>query len=41
MFWSVKYIVVIRDIAKIENPQIFVLSENEASYEDFFCPKVS
>ena len=27
-------------IAKIEKSQIFVLLENEASYEDFFCPQV-
>ena len=28
------------DIAKSEKSQIFVLFENEASYEDFFCPQV-
>ena len=28
------------DIAKIEKSQIFVLSENEASYEEFFSPQV-
>ena len=27
---------VLSDIAKTENSQIFVLFENEASYEDFF-----
>ena len=27
------------DIAKIEKSQIFVLFENEASYEDFFAHK--
>ena len=27
------------DIAKIEKSQIFVLFENEASYEDFFACK--
>ena len=31
--------VVLRDIAKIEKLQIFVLFENEASYEDFFAHK--
>ena len=28
------------NIAKIEKSQIFVLFENEASYEDLFCPQV-
>ena len=32
--------VALRDIAKNEKSQIFVLFENEASYEDFFCPQV-
>ena len=32
--------VALRDIAKTEKSQIFVLFENEASYEDFFCPQV-
>ena len=32
--------VALRDIAKIEKSQIFVLFENEVSYEDFFCPQV-
>ena len=32
--------VALHDIAKIEKSQIFVLFENEASYEDFFCPHV-
>ena len=32
--------VALRDIAKIEKAQIFVLFENEASYEGFFCPQV-
>ena len=31
--------VVLRDIAKIEKLQIFVLFENEALYEDFFAHK--
>ena len=30
----------IDDITRIEKPQIFVLFENEASHEDFFCPQV-
>ena len=29
----------LHDIAKIEKSQIFVLFENEASYEDFFAHK--
>ena len=32
--------VALRDISKIEKSQIFVLFENEVSYEDFFCPQV-
>ena len=32
--------VALHDIVKIEKSQIFVLFENEASYEDFFCSKV-
>ena len=32
--------VALRDIAKIEKSQIFVLFENEASYEDFVCSQV-
>ena len=32
--------VALRDISKIEKSQIFVSFENEASYEDFFCPQV-
>ena len=36
----VKKKVVLCDIAKIEKLQIFVLFENKASYEDFFCPQV-
>ena len=28
------------DITKIKKSQIFVLFENEPSYEDFFCPQV-
>ena len=32
--------VAFRDIAKNEKSQIFVLFENEALYEDFFCPQV-
>ena len=32
--------VALRDIAKIEKSQIFVLFENEVSYEDFFCPQL-
>ena len=32
--------VAFRDIAKIEKSQIFVLFENEASYEECFCPQV-
>ena len=32
--------VALRHIAKIEKSQIFVLFENEASYEDFFWPQV-
>ena len=30
--------VALRDIAKIEKSQIFVLFENEALYDDFFLP---
>ena len=30
--------VVLHDIAKIEKSQIFVLFENEDSYEEFFLP---
>ena len=29
-----------RDISNIEKSQIFVLFENEASYEEFFCPQM-
>ena len=32
--------VALRDIAKIEKLQIFVLFETEVSYEDFFCPQL-
>ena len=32
--------VALPDIAKIKKSQIFVLFENEASYEDFFYPQV-
>ena len=35
-----KPLLALRDIAKIEKSQIFVLFENEASYEEFFCPQV-
>ena len=31
--------VTLRDIAKTEKSQMFVLFENEASYEDFFARK--
>ena len=30
-------LVALRNIAKIEKPEIVVLFENEASYEDSFC----
>ena len=36
----VKKKVALCDIVKIEKSQIFVLFENEASYEEFFCPQV-
>ena len=29
-----------RDISNIEKLQLFVLFENEASYEEFFCPQM-
>ena len=32
--------VALRDIANVEKSQIFVLLENEASYEECFCPQV-
>ena len=32
--------VALHDIVKIEKSQIFVLFENEALQEDFFCPQV-
>ena len=32
--------VALRDIAKIEKSQFFILFENEASYEDIFYPQV-
>ena len=38
MFGYVQKKVALRDIAKIENSQIFVIFENEASYEVFFLP---
>ena len=32
--------VAFRDISNIEKSQIFVLFENEASYEEFVCPQM-
>ena len=39
-FGHVQKQVALHDIAKIKKSQIFVLFENEVSYEDLFCPQV-
>ena len=39
LIWTCKKKVALRDIAKMEKSQFFVLFENEASYEDFFALK--
>ena len=38
--WTCSKKVALHDIAKIEKSQIFILFENEISYEEFFCPQM-
>ena len=40
LIWTCQKKVALRNIAKMEKSQFFVLFENEASYEDLFCPQV-